>query len=1002
MATGDSASLTIGANTEPAKAEIQSLADALMNMARQANKAGTDATKAFEGQGRGIRSIKNQADNLLAEYVSMGDAISKIEAKASIKGIDISPLKGLLDIVRQAKAAFDQLVLSEREAASAARQAASDVASFNKQIDTNLARAQSGLSAQSGDYYKNLASVRGITIDDSANQKLLMTDSLNAANQKTVAYNREAERIARQVETQTRNLMNSIENTANNLATAGMSASQAFEYRIQKAGLDMTQFQPAINELKKAEQQFATVNGQVKEGDQFFQKYGMSAKQYAASLRGVPAQITDIVVSLQGGQRPLTVLLQQGGQLKDMFGGVLPAARALGSTLLTMINPATVLATAIGTLGYAIYQGMDESERYAKALITSGNAAGMTRDEMDALAQRVGDLSGNYGAATTAIEKFVSSGRISSSEIRAAMEGIDAAITVTGKSADDLAETFLKIAASPTAEIKRLNEQYNFLTASVYKQIAALEKQGSRQEASRLAIETFANAVKQRVPEVVAQTGYIVTAWKEVTKWIGNAKNMLFELGRADTLGERLAQEEAYLASLSRATYEGAEAEREYVRGVIADLKNQKTAQEEAAAAASRNAEQVKKQIKAYDETQKKRSKSDPEKSYYQSTTENIDRYIAQLKLEAQQEGVTSKAQKMLIEIENQAADSKKKLTKAHFDEISAKIKVAEVLETEAKRRKFLADYEKSYRSDLEKTVQSYKDQIAVVGMGEKAAEQYKKEQEILREAQDKVNEGLREGILTQEDVNKILDEAKEKVEKLSQAQKEAAAAYNDPWNALKSSLDTYKEKVEDTGTQIRDFAKNTFQSMEDAFVKFATTGKISFSDLVNSILADIARMYAKKATASLFDALFQLGGQTIASGLGSISGSSSSASSSSSGVGFKYDANKFASGLQLRASGGPVSGKSAYIVGEQGPELFVPNTSGTIIPNNQLGTAGGFNIQVSHKNEGTPQQVMDTSADFDGKNLIIKIVTQDIQNDGMISRTMSKTFGMRRAAGAM
>ena len=186
---------------------------------------------------------------------------------------------------------------------------------------------------------------------------------------------------------------------------------------------------------------------------------------------------------------------------------------------------------------------------------------------------------------------------------------------------------------------------------------------------------------------------------------------------------------------------------------------------------------------------------------------------------------------------------------------------------------------------------------------------------------------------------------------------------------------------------------------MEDAFVKFATTGKISFSDLVNSILADIARMYAKKATASLFDALFQLGGQTIASGLGSIFGSSSTAST---GAGFKYNSSNFASGLEFRASGGPVTGKASYIVGEQGPELFVPNTSGTIIPNNQLGTTGGFNIQINHRNEGTEQKVSDTSADFDGKNLIIKIVTQDIQNDGMISRTMSKTFGMRRAAGAM
>ena len=47
---------------------------------------------------------------------------------------------------------------------------------------------------------------------------------------------------------------------------------------------------------------------------------GQTAKQTAAALRGVPAQITDIVVSLQGGQAPMTVFLQQGGQLKDMFG----------------------------------------------------------------------------------------------------------------------------------------------------------------------------------------------------------------------------------------------------------------------------------------------------------------------------------------------------------------------------------------------------------------------------------------------------------------------------------------------------------------------------------------------------------------------------------------------------------------------------------------------------------------------------------------------------------
>ena len=48
---------------------------------------------------------------------------------------------------------------------------------------------------------------------------------------------------------------------------------------------------------------------------------GLSAAQMTNNLRMAPAQMTDIVTSLASGQKPMTVLLQQGGQLKDMFGG---------------------------------------------------------------------------------------------------------------------------------------------------------------------------------------------------------------------------------------------------------------------------------------------------------------------------------------------------------------------------------------------------------------------------------------------------------------------------------------------------------------------------------------------------------------------------------------------------------------------------------------------------------------------------------------------------------
>ena len=48
-------------------------------------------------------------------------------------------------------------------------------------------------------------------------------------------------------------------------------------------------------------------------------------------------------------------------------------------------------------------------------------------------------------------------------------------------------------------------------------------------------------------------------------------------------------------------------------------------------------------------------------------------------------------------------------------------------------------------------------------------------------------------------------------------------------------------------------------------------------------------------------------------------------------------------------ASGGPVSGNTAYLVGEKGPEMFVPNGGGTIIPNSELNSGGGMTININN-----------------------------------------------------
>jgi hypothetical protein len=53
-------------------------------------------------------------------------------------------------------------------------------------------------------------------------------------------------------------------------------------------------------------------------------------------------------------------------------------------------------------------------------------------------------------------------------------------------------------------------------------------------------------------------------------------------------------------------------------------------------------------------------------------------------------------------------------------------------------------------------------------------------------------------------------------------------------------------------------------------------------------------------------------------------------------------------SGLQKRASGGTINAGQTYLVGENGPELFISGKSGTIIPNHKIGTNIGTSIYIS------------------------------------------------------
>ena len=76
------------------------------------------------------------------------------------------------------------------------------------------------------------------------------------------------------------------------------------------------------------------------------------------------------------------VLMQQGGQLKDMFGGIGPAIKGVGSYVLGLINPFTLAAAAVGVLGLAYYKGSQEQDEFNKSLILTGNQLGTTSGQL--------------------------------------------------------------------------------------------------------------------------------------------------------------------------------------------------------------------------------------------------------------------------------------------------------------------------------------------------------------------------------------------------------------------------------------------------------------------------------------------------------------------------------------------------------------------------------------------------------------------------------------------
>lgn len=286
--------------------------------------------------------------------------------------------------------------------------------------------------------------------------------------------------------------------------------------------------------------------------------YGLTVGQYQQAQRQLPMQITDITTSLVSGMPVYMVAVQQGGQLRDAYGGIGNAARALFTTLragVAAINPLTLAIGAVvgtvGALGAAAYASYRELQEYDRALISTGNYAATTAGALADLTERVGEATGEFSESRAAAVELATSGKLAGTVLEDASRAAVNLARLTGAGISSTTADIIKLADAPSEHLAKLNEQYHFLSASTYEQIRALEKQGKTQDAVALSIAELARVTDQRTQEMEARAGWLERAWKAVGDTVAGVWQSMKDVGRDDD-EYKLEQARQRLANVER------------------------------------------------------------------------------------------------------------------------------------------------------------------------------------------------------------------------------------------------------------------------------------------------------------------------------------------------------------------------------------------------------------------------------------------------------------------
>jgi phage-related minor tail protein len=279
------------------------------------------------------------------------------------------------------------------------------------------------------------------------------------------------------------------------------------------------------------------VGAQAQNSQRNLQELGKGTAFTRRELQALNYTVSDVVASLSSGISPMTILLQQGPQVRDAFGGVGNVLSKVSAAMTGARLAGLGLAGMAIALGMAYHSAWREQREFEDSLAITGNYAGMTAGRFDELAEHISRLNARpIGEVREALQALVSTGAFGPQSIDVAASAVVNLQKFTGQTAQEVVKDFASMGRGVARWAEEHNRQYNFITAAQYSHIRALESEGRTQEAMAVTLQ----ALNDKFSNQTRSLGYLERALESVKNGWSSFMNTVKGIGRDQTLEEKI------------------------------------------------------------------------------------------------------------------------------------------------------------------------------------------------------------------------------------------------------------------------------------------------------------------------------------------------------------------------------------------------------------------------------------------------------------------------------